>query len=346
MKVLITGGAGFLGLHTANIYAADGHELTLVDIAEYNKEEYKGEHINFIRDDVRNKELMEKLSAENDIIIHCAAALPLWEREEIFSTNVNGTRTVLEAAFNQGKKRTVFISSTAVYGIPEKHPIFEDDPLIGVGSYGESKIQAEKVCQEYRDKGLIVPIIRPKTFIGPERLGVFQILFDWVESGKRIPIIGDGKNRYQLLDVRDLVDSIKLVVNGPEDLVNDTYNVGAEEFGTVEEDVGALCEYAGSGARVMKTNAAFVKFFLRIFEKLKLSPLYEWVYGTADKDSFVAVEKIKNRLGWSPKWSNADSLIDTYKWYLEHKHELPTQTGVTHRVAWKQGILGLFKRFL
>ncbi len=346
MKVLITGGAGFLGLHTANIYAADGHELTLVDIAEYNKEEYKGEHINFIRDDVRNKELMEKLSAENDIIIHCAAALPLWEREEIFSTNVNGTRTVLEAAFNQGKKRTVFISSTAVYGIPEKHPIFEDDPLIGVGSYGESKIQAEKVCQEYRDKGLIVPIIRPKTFIGPERLGVFQILFDWVESGKRIPVIGDGKNRYQLLDVRDLVDSIKLVVNGPEDLVNDTYNVGAEEFGTVEEDVGALCEYAGSGARVMKTNAAFVKFFLRIFEKLKLSPLYEWVYGTADKDSFVAVEKIKNRLGWSPKWSNADSLIDTYKWYLEHKHELPTQTGVTHRVAWKQGILGLFKRFL
>ncbi len=346
MKVLITGGAGFLGLHTANTYASENHQVTLLDIAEYNKEEYRGANIRFIVNDVRNKELMEELAEEHDVIIHCAAALPLWKPAEIFSTNVEGTRTVLESALSHGRKRTVFISSTAVYGIPEKHPIVEDDPLIGVGAYGKSKIEAEKICEEYREKGLVVPILRPKTFIGPERLGVFQILFDWVESGKRIPIIGNGKNRYQLLDVRDLVDSIKLVASGPEELVNDTYNLGAEEFGTVEEDVGALCDYAGSGARVMKTNATLVKFCLRLFEKMKLSPLYEWVYGTADKDSFVSSEKIMKKLGWKPKWSNAESLIDSYKWYLEHKDELPQEPGVTHRVAWKQGILALFKKLL
>ena len=346
MKVLITGGAGFLGLHTTNEYAKHNHEITLVDIAAYDKSEYQGENIRFIQDDVRNRKLIEELAEENDIIIHCAAALPLWKPEEIFSTNVNGTRTVLESAFKQGKKRTIFISSTAVYGIPEKHPIYENDPLVGVGPYGESKIQAEKVCNEFRDKGLCVPIIRPKTFIGPERLGVFQILFDWIESGKRIPIIGNGKNRYQLLDVRDLVSAIMLCATGPEVRVNDTFSIGAVEFNTVQEDLGALCEFANTGARIMKTNAGMVKFFLKIFEKMKISPLYEWVYGTADKDSFVSCEKLMKQLEWEPKWSTSETLIDTYKWYLEHKDEIPQGTGVTHRVAWKQGILAFFKWFM
>ena len=78
---------------------------------------------------------------------------------------------------------------------------------------------------------------------------------------------------------------------------------------------------------------------------LKLSPLYKWVYGTADTDSFVSIEKIEKNLGWKPKYSNSEALINSYQWYLENKHTLG-KAGVTHRVPWSQGVLGIFKKLL
>jgi dTDP-D-glucose 4,6-dehydratase len=115
----------------------------------------------------------------------------------------------------------------------------------------------------------------------------------------------------------------------------------------VKEDVGALCSYAGTGARVMPTPAGAVKTALRLFEVLKLSPLYKWVYGTADKDSYVSTERIENALGWQARYSNAEALIRSYQWYLDHREEVEAEaSGITHRAAWKQGILKLFKRML
>jgi dTDP-D-glucose 4,6-dehydratase len=83
---------------------------------------------------------------------------------------------------------------------------------------------------------------------------------------------------------------------------------------------------------------------LRILDILKLSPLYKWVYETASKDSFVSIEKAKNTFGYAPKYSNQDAMIRNYKWYLENKHKFAGgESGVTHRVPWKQGILGIAK---
>lgn len=344
MKLAITGGAGFLGYHLCNQLSDKYEEIFVLDIAPIDPKEYP-ENVNYFNADLRCLNKLNELFKDVGVVIHAAAALPLWKREEIFDINVNGAKNVLEAAKNNNIKKVVYISSTAVYGIPTKHPIYEGDPLIGVGPYGESKIEAEKVCLEYRKKGICIPIVRPKTFIGTGRLGVFQILYDWVESGKKIPIIGDGKNRYQLLEVEDLVDAIYLLLTVSSEKVNDTFNVGAEKFSTILEDISALCSYAGTGARIMPTPAWLVKPLLALFEKLKLSPLYEWVYGTADKDSFVSIEKMKDTFGWSPRYSNAEALIRSYEWYLEHCNEL-LDIGVTHRVAWKQGILAIFKRFL
>ena len=84
-----------------------------------------------------------------------------------------------------------------MYGIPDHHPIYEDDKLDGVGPYGEAKILAEEICLEYRAKGMCVPILRPKSFVGPERLGVFAMLYDWANDGHGFPMIGSGRNRYQ-----------------------------------------------------------------------------------------------------------------------------------------------------
>ncbi len=348
-RVLITGGAGFLGYHTANNLAHRGVPfIACNDIADFFSDEYPDGTL-LTKVDVRDRDAMAKLIRDNkiDIIIHCAAALPLWPREEIMSTNIDGLRITLEEARKANVERVIFISSTAVYGVPEKHPLVETDPVEGVGAYGESKIAGEQVCVEFREAGMCIPVIRPKTFIGTARLGVFQILYDWVDSGKRIPIIGKGDNLYQLLEVSDLIEAIWLAGIAPADVANDVFNVGAQTFQQVRQDVGALCDYAGSGSTVLPTPAPLVKGALAVFEFMKLSPLYKWVYGTADKDSFVSTEKIEQKLGWKSKYSNEDALKTSHQWYLEHKDELEhASSGVTHRVGWDQGILKFFKRFM
>jgi nucleoside-diphosphate-sugar epimerase len=346
-KVLITGGAGFLGLHTALYFAGKGWQMVLTDIAPFEESEYPAGTV-FIQHDVRDRQGLDRILREHkpDVIVHGAAALPLWKPEDIFAINVNGTQNVLDSALAAGISRVVFISSTAVYGIPDRHPLYENDPMQGVGPYGESKIQAEQVCEKYRNKAFCVPVIRPKTFIGTHRLGVFQILYDWVENGKRVPMIGKGGNRYQLLEVDDLASAIYLATTTDAEKANDTFNVGAAEFLTVREDMKAMCDYAGNGARPWGTPAGPVKLALRLFEAMKLSPLYKWVYGTADQDSFVSIEKAQSVLGWRPQYSNAQALIRSYQWYLDHKHEIAQGTGITHRIAWNQGILKFFKKFM
>ncbi len=345
---MITGGAGFLGLHVARKFAEHGAEkLVLLDIAPYEESEYPDNCV-FATGDVRDVSHIDMLLDEHDVdvIVHGAAALPLWKPHEIYDVNLRGTLNVLRAAERADIERVVFISSTAVYGVPDKHPLDEDDELVGVGPYGETKIEAEHLCEDFRARGMITPIIRPKTFIGVERLGVFQILYDWVESGKRIPIIGNGHNRYQLLEVEDLAESIWLVSTLDGEVANDTFNIGATNFDTVREDVGALCDYAGTGARVLPTPSTPIKGALRAFEAAGLSPLYEWVYGTADKDSYVSVDKAREQLGWEPEYSNAEALIRSYQWYIDNKATIQQGTGVTHRIAWDQGVLRIFKAIL
>jgi len=214
-----------------------------------------------------------------------------------------------------------------------------------VGPYGEAKIEAELECLKAREKGLCVPIIRPKSFIGPERLGVFALLYDWAYTGHGFPMIGNGKNRYQLLDVADLCDAIWLTLTLPKETVNDTFNIGAKEFTTMREDYQAVLDAAGHGKKIRGFPAAPMIWTLRFLELLKLSPLYKWVYETASKDSFVSIEKAERVLGYKPRYSNKDALVRNYRWYVEHLDQFQNASGVSHRVPWKQGILRLAKVF-
>lgn len=349
MKIAVTGGAGFLGYHIAQrLDGKDGHRVRLLDIVEPPTEDF--DHpIEFVKCDVRDLCALKRDLAGCDAIVHAAAALPLWKKEEIYTINTCGTENVLYVARELGIRRVVHVSSTAVYGVPKVHPLLENHPVDGVGPYGITKIAAEQICDKYRQPengGLCVCVIRPKTFLGTGRLGVFQILYDWVESGCYVPCIGWGHNRYQLLEVEDLVEAIVLGLTAPAEVANDTFNVGAERFATVQEDMGALFDHARSGAKLLPTPAWLVKPALMLFEALKLSPLYKWVYGTADKDSFVSIDKIKLKLGWEPKYSNAEALIRAYDWYMANKAKIPTGSGITHRIGWDQGILKLFKWLL
>ncbi|HVD43288.1 MAG TPA: NAD-dependent epimerase/dehydratase family protein, partial [Gaiellaceae bacterium] len=242
----ISGGAGFLGLHLSRRLLDDGHDVRTLDVVPLDDAELE-RTVEEVRGDVRNRESVRRLVDGADVVVHAAAALPIQaSRDSIRSVNVGGTENVLRAGDDAGVRRVVFISSTAVYGVPEKHPIEEDDPLVGVGWYGESKIDAEGLC---RVAAVETTIVRPKTFIGPERLGVFEILFDWIREGRRIYTLGKGDNRYQLLAVEDLVDAIVRAGDEPK-AARETFNVGATEFGTVRSDLQALIDHAGSSSRL------------------------------------------------------------------------------------------------
>ncbi len=319
MKYAITGGAGFLGLHLARRLLADGHEVRTLDTASLDDAELE-RSVEEIRGDVRDAEVVHRLCNGADIVVHAAAALPIQaSRASIRAVNVDGTANVLEAA----KGRVVFISSTAVYGVPEKHPIEEGDPLVGVGWYGESKIDAERLCRVAATETVIV---RPKTFIGPER----------------IYTLGQGHNRYQLLAVEDLVDSIVRAATVPE-AANEVVHVGAKEFGTVRQDLQALIDHAGSDSRLTPIPVKPAELILRALELARLSPLAEWHYKTAHRDSFVDISKAERILGWQPRLSNEQALIETYDWYLANRGRVGA-AGVTHRVPWNQQALGLLKK--
>ena len=344
-SLLVTGGTGFLGLHVCEYFADRGWDVTAFDLKPFKPEdEIAG--VGFVEGDVRDEEAVAAAIAETDAdaIVHTAAALPLWDDDRIRETTIDGTRNVLWAAKDAGVDRVAYISSTAVYGTHDEHPITEESPLDGVGAYGHAKIEAEKICEDFRRMGLCVPVLRPKTFVGPKRLGVFQILFDWIEDGANVPMVGWGNNRYQLLHVRDLVRAIELTLTGDPNEVDDTFNVGADEFGTMKEDFQAPIDYAGTGKRTIGTPAALAVSALRLLERLNLSPLYPWVYETAHEDSYVSVEKLKS-LGWEPEYSNQEALVETYKWYLDNYSgtEEAESSGLDHRVGWDQGALGLVK---
>ncbi|HET7480633.1 MAG TPA: NAD-dependent epimerase/dehydratase family protein [Rubrobacteraceae bacterium] len=341
-RVLITGGAGFLGINLARHLLSRGYAVTSLDVEDFDYPER--DRVATIKGDIRDRALLDRAMEGVDFVVHTAAALPLYSPDDIYTTDVEGTRNVLDAALRRGVKRVVHVSSTAVYGIPDHHPLYETDKLEGVGPYGQAKIQAEMICLEYRAKGLVVPIIRPKSFVGPERLGVFALLYDWAVTGHNFPMIGSGNNRYQLLDVEDLCDAIALTLALPEEKVNDTFNIGAKEFTTMKEDYQAVLDYAGHGKKVVGFPALPAILGLRVLDRLGVSPLYKWVYETASKDSFVSIEKAERELGYTPKFSNKEALLRNFRWYLDNRKKFENASGVSHRVPWKQGAIGLLKK--
>ena len=342
-RYLVTGGAGFLGINQVRYLLNKGHAVASLDLQEFQYPEKDA--VTIYTGDIRDPQAVDEAMNGVDIVIHTAAALPLYSAEDIYSTDIDGIRIVLESAMQHGIDRVVHVSSTAVYGIPDHHPLYEDDKLDGVGPYGEAKVVAEQVCKQYRDQGLCVPIIRPKSFVGPERLGVFALLYDWAKDGKDFPVLGSGNNRYQLLDVEDLCAAIYSASTGDSDIVDDEFNIGAKEFGTLREDYQAVLDYAGFGKKIVPLPAAPAIWSLRLLEKLNLSPLYRWVYETVTEDSFVSIEKAEQILDYRPKYSNQDALIRNYQWYIDHSAEFEGASGVSHRVPWKQGALGIAKMF-
>lgn len=343
-KVLITGGTGFLGCHLARKLLKDGYEVTLLDIAPLDAKDLIGK-VKVSAVDVRSKKAVEKALVGQEYVVHAAAALPIQSSPEvIYDTNVNGTRNVLEAALKNKVKRLVYISSTAVYGVPKHLPETEESPLDPIGYYGQSKVKGEDLCKEFTAKGLRINIIRPKTFLGPERLGVFQLWFEAIYQRQHVVLLGNGKNKYQLLAVSDVVDIIVKALESKTS--NEIFNAGAKEFGTWQSDLGAIFSYAKSKTKILGLPVLPSQIILALLERLQLSPIAAWHYKTLPVNSYVSIKKAETLLKWHPKKSNKDLLLENYIWYEKHRNDIRGRKGLTHRVGWNFKLLNLFMKFV
>ena len=340
-NVLVTGGSGFLGITLVRHLVKDGYHPRVLDINDPNDPEIEDE-IEFIKGDTRDAPVVSKACQDIDTVFHLAAAvLPARGKRTYTSINAGGTRNLLESALKCQVRQVVHISTSAVYGIPDRLPVTESTEFQPMGYYGQAKSQGEEQIRHYRQQGLRVCILRPRTIIGTERLGIFHILFDWIKNGKRIPIIGPGNNLFQFVSARDVVQASLLAA---ETESNDEFNIGAEEYSTVRADLEALVRHAGSGSKVVSIPAPMAKVTLQFLDALRLSPLMDWQYKVADKPFYFDITKAKRLLGWQPQDSNVSMFTASYDWYNSYFKDSEATYGSTHRQAVRQRALRLLRK--
>ncbi|MDB1087436.1 NAD-dependent epimerase/dehydratase family protein [Streptomyces sp. ACA25] len=341
-RVAVTGAAGVLGSHVAGRLRAAGCEVQAMDLRPVQA----GPGLTPFTGDIRDLHAVTEAVTGAEALVHCASALPSYPEQQIRSVVVDGTATVLRAARAAGVSRVVHISSTAVYGLPREVPTPEDHPHEPVDTYSAAKAEAETVVASWRDSGLCLPVLRPKTFLGPGRLGLFDMLFQWAEEGRHFPVIGRGDVRIQMLALDDLVDAVATVLRAPAEVANDTYNIGAAEFGTLREDFQSVLDAAGHGRRIVSVPAGPAVAVLHALQRTRLSPVYGRLVSKLRNHSYVSLDKARERLGFTPKLSNQDAILRTYAWWRAHRGE-STARGAerTSNEPWKQGALGMAKVF-
>jgi 2-alkyl-3-oxoalkanoate reductase len=336
-RVVVTGSTGMLGGNLTGFLADRGYDVLGVDLRPPATDRTAHQVA-----DVRDTERMTALLAGADAVVHCASALPSHPAEVIQDVIVRGARGVLTASRRAGVARIVHISSTSVYGLPAVVPTPEDHPREPVDTYGRAKTEAEELAEKVRADGHCVTIVRPKTFLGPGRMGLFAMLFEWAEEGRNFPVLGSGNARIQMLAIEDLVAAVAGVLSAPEEAANDTYNIAAADFGTLRSDFQAVLDMAGHGKRVVSLPQRPALATLRLLERARLSPVYGRLLHKLTADSYVSVDKARDRLGFAPALSNVDAITRTFAWWRD-AGVVTLRTGNTSRDAWRQGALSFAK---
>lgn len=339
--VAVTGAAGVLGVNLVERLVQCGSRVRALDLRPVQG----APGLTVFTGDVRDPGLLAEAFRGVDAVVHSASALPSYSASDIRSIVVEGTAAVLEAARAAGVPRVVHISSTAVYGLPKTVPTPEDHPREPVDPYSTAKVAAEQVAERFRAEGMSLAVLRPKTFLGPARLGLFDMLFQWAEEGRHFPVLGTGDVRSQMLGVDDLVDAVLTVLRAPDEVACDTYNIAAAEFATLREDFQSVLDAAGHGKRVVSLPSGPAVAVLRALARTGLSPVYDRLVFKLLADSYVSIDKARDRLGFRPRMSNRDAILQTYEWWRGRQAEAAAGVGRTSRDPWRQGALALAKVF-
>jgi nucleoside-diphosphate-sugar epimerase len=334
---LVTGGSGYLGSDLVRRLRECGADVRVFDLVDA---EDRPPEVEFHQGDIRDAAAVARACDGVDAIYHNVAQVPLVrDRSLLQSVNTHGTELLLAAASAARVRKVVHTSSSAVYGVPAHLPVNEATAPTPAEPYGAAKYAAEQICAEHVQRGLDVSIIRPRTIVGGGRLGIFQILFEWISRGSNVPVLGRGDNVYQFVHAADLVEACILAAGraGPAQ-----YNCGADRFGTMREVLQSLCDHAGTGSAVKSVPMRPAVAAMKATSALGLSPLsgYHWLmYG---RSMYFDNARAKSELHWAPRFSNDEMFVESYDWYVRNRARILTTRGPSHhRSAVKQGVLRL-----
>ena len=334
--ILITGGAGFLGAHLVRVFLDAGKAVRVLDVAPPPD---WADQVEYVQGGVCDVEAVGRAVRGVESVIHAAFASPRQSPHTLRAVNVDGTRLVYEAARDAGAGRVVLISSTIVERPPRRHPCLPRSGLSRLDDYRACRAEAETWL--LRQAGPPVAVVRPKTFLGPGKVGAFAMMFDAVRQGDTVPVLGTGSNCYQLLDIRDMAEGVRLLEGSR---ASGVFHFGAEQFGTVRQDLQALIDHARSGARLRFLPGTLAKSALRGIELAGLTPLSEWHYFSArGHDGVADISRAQRELDWHPTRSNAQALTEAYDAYAAAMREAG-RVDTTHPIPVSHKMLrGVFR---
>lgn len=341
VKHLVTGGSGFLGNLIARRLLERGEQVRVLDVWE---DPSHPAGVEYVECDILQREGVARAMRGIDVVHHNAALVPLTKSGKKFrAVNVEGSRIAAEEAVGAGVCAFIHMSSSAIYGAPTSCPITENTPTSPIEAYGRAKLAGEEAVREVCSQAdLPLVVIRPRTILGEGRLGVFQILFEWIRQGKNVYSIGDGNIKFQFVHAHDLMDFYMLALDGGRPGV---YNVGTDEFGTLRGALENLIAYAGSTSRVRSLPVWLTINTLRTLDWFHLSPLAPWHYLTYHKAFHFEVTPLLG-MGWRPRYSNDEMFRESYDWFLANRDRLQAQkAGSPHRRPVREIALRIVKWF-
>jgi nucleoside-diphosphate-sugar epimerase len=340
-KVLITGGAGFFGELLKKELLNAGYICVSIDL---EKDTCDHNNLKAIQGDIRNISLLDTICRETkfDAVYHCAAILAhaIKDKNFLWTSNVDGTRNVAEIAKKHSIPQVIFTSSNCLWAENFGRPVREDDAPRPVEIYGRSKWEGEKILEEYKDCFNAV-IFRCPTIMDEGRLGLLAILFEFIDEGRKVWVVGGGDNVYQFIYAKDLINACIKALDYKRTRI---LNIGSDNVKPFRDVYNYVIDKAQTGARVASLPRRLTIFGMELAHKLKISPLGPYQYKMIAEDFVFDTTRIKNELNWRPTLTNEEMLFKAYKYYHENIQDIKNRKDVSaHKQAAPMGIIRLLK---
>lgn len=299
-KILVTGGAGFIGSHFVDRLVKDGYDMRVIDDLSTGNLDNIKRHLNsgkvdFVKGDIRDVSFVKTSLADVDVVVHFAAvtSVPFSVKNPdlTFDVNLFGTLNLIKASIKENVSKFVFVSSCAVFGNPEVLPVREDQRTNPISPYAESKLIAERYILGFQERNLLRSVVlRFFNVYGPRQgmndySGVITRFIECVKQKAPLLIYGDGSQTRDFVNVHDVVEAVLASVkNGNTE--GEVFNVGSGTPTSIKELAETVLDLAGLDLEVRD-------------EKLRAGDI---------KDSYSDISKAKKVLGYEPQVSLRDGL--------------------------------------